>query len=99
MDLQNEKWMNEWMNEWKCSEKELDTVGERASGADAQPVVSPDNETVDCDTTCMDDDEDHKFSANQRENHVRSDLDTISLNVDSRDTKKLKFLMQEPKFQ
>ena len=37
--------------------------------------------------------EDHKFSINQCESRGKSDLDTISLNVDSRHTKKLKFLV------
>jgi hypothetical protein len=35
----------------------------------------------------------YKFSINQCESHVRSGLDTISLSIDSRDTRKLKFLV------
>src|SRR5215469_17026723 len=35
----------------------------------------------------------HKFSVNKCESHVKSDLDTISLSIDSRDTRKLKFLI------
>jgi hypothetical protein len=34
----------------------------------------------------------HKFSVNQCESHVTSELDPIYLRVDSRDTKKPKFL-------
>jgi hypothetical protein len=30
------------------------------------------------------------FSVNQRESHVKSDLDTISLSIDSRDSRNLK---------
>jgi hypothetical protein len=37
--------------------------------------------------------ESQKFSVNQRESHIKSDLDTISLNISSRDTRKLKFLI------
>ena len=35
----------------------------------------------------------YTFSINQFESHVRSGLDTISLNIDSRDSRKLKFLV------
>jgi hypothetical protein len=66
---------------------------QRASGADAQPVVSPDEKAIGCNITCRDDCGEYKFSINQCESHVKSDLDTISLNVDTRDTKKLKFLI------
>ena len=58
------------------------------SEADAQPVVSQDEETVGCDITCRDEGEYHKFSINQCESHAKSDLDTLSLNIDSRDTEK-----------
>jgi hypothetical protein len=37
--------------------------------------------------------ESHRFSVNQCESHEKSDLDTISFNTDSRDTRKLKFLI------
>ena len=77
----------------RCPEEVLDTIGKRASGADAQPVVSPDEKAIGCNITCRDDCEDYKFSTNQCESHGKSDLDTIFLNVDSRDTKKLKFLI------
>jgi len=33
------------------------------------------------------------FRVNQCESHVKSDLDTISLSIDSRDARKLKFLI------
>jgi len=76
----------------RCPEEELDTFGKRTSGADAQPVVSPDKKTVGCNLTCMNAYESHRFSLNQCESHVKSDLDTISLSISSRDTRKLKFL-------
>ena len=41
----------------------------------------------------MDEYETYRFNVNQCESHVKSDLDTISLNIDSRDTRKLKFLI------
>ena len=41
----------------------------------------------------MDEYESHRFSVNQCESHVKSDLDTISLSIDSRDARKLKFLI------
>ena len=41
----------------------------------------------------MDENESHTFSINQRESHVKSDIDTISLRIYSRDTRKLKFLI------
>jgi len=62
----------------RCPGKELDTCGKRISGTDAQLVVSPDKKTVGCNLTCMDEYESHKFSVNQCESHVKSDLDTIS---------------------
>ena len=55
--------------------------------------MSPDEWAIGCNITCRDDCEGHKFSINQCESHGKSDLDTISLNVDSRDTKELKFLV------
>jgi hypothetical protein len=76
-----------------CPEEVLGTIGKRASGADAKPVLSPDEKAIGCNITCRDECEDYKFSINQCESHGKSDLDTISLNVDSRDTKKLKFLI------
>ena len=77
----------------RCPEEVLDTIRKRASGADGQPVVSPDEKAIGCNITCRDDCEDYKFSINQCESHGKSDLDTISLNIDSRDTKKVKFLI------
>jgi hypothetical protein len=74
-------------------EKELDTVGKRTSGADAQPVAFPDTEAIGFKLFCMDGYGSHKFSINQCESHIKSDLDTISLSIDSRDTRKLKFLI------
>ena len=35
----------------------------------------------------------YKFSIDKCESHVRSGLDTISLSIDSRDTRKLKFVI------
>jgi len=77
----------------RCPEKELDTCGKRSSGADAQLVEFPDKKVVGCNSTCMDEYESHRFSVNQCESHVKSDLDTISLSIDSRDARKLKFLI------
>ena len=71
----------------------LDTIGKRASGADAQPIVSRDEKAIVCKITYRDDYEKYKFSINQCESHVKSDLDTIYLNVNTRDVKKLKFLI------
>jgi hypothetical protein len=83
----------------RCSGQKLDTFGRRESETDAQPVASPDEKTVGCNLTCMDAGEGPRFSINQCESHVKSDLATVSLNIDSRDTRKLKFLIaQEPKF-
>jgi hypothetical protein len=55
--------------------------------------VSPDEKAIGCNITCRDDCEDYKFSINQCESHGKSDVYTINLNVESRDTKKLKFLV------
>jgi len=41
----------------------------------------------------MNEDRSHEFSINQCESHARSDLDMISLNNDSTELKKLKFLI------
>jgi len=70
-------------------------VGKQTHGADAQPVESPDKETVGCNIFCMDEDEGHTFSVNHCGSHGKSDLDTISLNICSRDTMKLKFLLDK----
>ena len=74
-----------------CPREKLDTIGKRTSGAGEQPIVSPDKEAFDCKFICRDDYERYKFSINQCESHVKSDLD-ISLNVNTRDVKKLKLL-------
>ena len=73
----------------RCPEEELDTIGKRASGDDAQPIVSPDEKATGCKITSRDDYERYKFSINQCESHVKSGLDKISLNVNIRDVKKL----------
>ena len=77
----------------RCLEKGLDTCGKRTSGTDAQLVVSLDEKIVGCNLTCMEECKSHKFRVNQCESHVKSDLDTISLSIDSRDNRKLKFLI------
>ena len=76
-----------------CPKEKLDTIGKRTSGADEQSIVSPDEEALGCKLICRDDYEGYKFSINQCESHLKSDLDTISLNVNTRDVKKLKFLI------
>jgi len=55
----------------RYTEKELDTCGKRTSRAEAQIVVSPDEEGVGCNLTCMDEYESHRFSVNECESHVR----------------------------
>ena len=77
----------------QCPREKLDTIGKRTSGADEQSIVSPDEEALGCKLICRDDYEGYKFSINQCESHLKSDLDTISLNVNTRDVKKLKFLI------
>ena len=84
--------------EWRrscmpCPREKLDTIGKRRFGAGEHPVVSPDQEALGCELNCRDDYEIYKFSINQCKSHVQSDLDTISLNVNTRDVKKLKFLI------
>jgi hypothetical protein len=74
-----------------CPEKELDTYGKRTPGADAQLVVSPNKKVVGCNLSCTDEYESHRLNVNLYESHVKSDLDTISLSIDSRDGRKLKF--------
>jgi len=71
----------------RCPEKELDTCEKRRSGSDEQLVGSPDNKVVGCNLTCMGEYESPSFSVNQCESHVKSDLDTISLSIDSRDAR------------
>jgi hypothetical protein len=51
----------------RCPEEVLDAIGKQASGADAQPVVSPDEVAIGCNITCSDDCEGHKFSTNKCE--------------------------------
>jgi hypothetical protein len=41
----------------------------------------------------MDEYKGHKFNTNQCESHAKSNLDTISLSIDSRDARELKFLI------
>ena len=55
--------------------------------------MSPDKKIVGCNVTSIDEYETYRFNVNQCESHVKSDLDTISLNIDSRDTRKLRFLI------
>jgi hypothetical protein len=69
----------------RCPEEELDTIEKRASEADAQPIVSPDEKAICCKLTCRDDYERYKFSINHCESHVKSDIDTISLNDNTRE--------------
>jgi hypothetical protein len=77
----------------QCPREKLDTIGKRTSGAGSQPIVSPDEDALGCKLISRDDYERYKYSINQCESHVKSDLDTISLNVNTRDVKKLKFLI------
>jgi len=77
----------------RCPENELDTCGKRWSGSDGQLVGSPDSKVVGCSLTCMGQYESRNFRVNQCESHVKSDLDTVSLSIDSRDARKLNFLI------
>jgi hypothetical protein len=86
----------------RCPGEELDTRGELASGIDQQPFAFPNKETVGSNNICMEEKnhqfgtnrgERYKCSINQCESHVRSGLDTKSLSIDSRDSRKLKFLV------
>ena len=77
----------------RCPENELDTCGKRWSGSDGQLVGSPDGKVVGCSLTCMGQYESRNFRVNQCESHVKSDLDTVSLSIDSRDARKLNFLI------
>ena len=62
-------------------------------GIDEQPDDSSDQETLGCDLNCRDNHGKYKFIMNYCENHRKSDLDTISLKLDSRDSKEVKFLI------
>jgi hypothetical protein len=63
--------------------REMHAVSRRGTGHDRetevrageQPVVSSDKETLGCNLNCRDDYEKYKFSINQCESHVKSDLD------------------------
>ena len=46
-------------------QKTLGTIGKRASGADAQPIVYPDEKAIGCHITCRDDYKEYKFNINQ----------------------------------
>jgi hypothetical protein len=74
----------------QCPEEEMDTVGKRMRGSDDQPVDSPCPETLGCDVNCGDNYENYMFSINQCESHIKSDLDWISLKINTRDAKKVK---------
>jgi len=58
-----------------------------------QSLDSPSQEILRCNLNCKDDYENYKFNINQCESHIKSYLHTISLNVNTRYAKKLKFLI------
>jgi hypothetical protein len=88
-----------------CSEG-LDTFGKWRSGADTQPVASPDLQAIGCHLFCVEGSEDHNLKVvqcesqenldlnvccvdqnNHRcESHGRSELDTLSLYINSRES-------------
>ena len=74
-------------------EEELDIVGKRIHGTDEQPFDAPHQETLGCDLNRRDNYEKYKFSINYCENHMKSDLDTISLKIGTRDAKEASFLI------
>ena len=75
----------------KYPEEELDSFGKRMHGIDEQPDDYSHQETICCDLNCRDNHGKYKFSMNYCENHRKSDLDSISLKIDSRDSKEVKF--------
>ena len=58
-----------------------------------QPIEYPDQEAIGCKLISRDDYKIYKFSINQCESQVKHNLDTIHLNVNTRDVKKLKFFI------
>ena len=61
-------------------------------GIDEQPDYSSQQETG-CDLNCRDNHGKYKFNMNYCENRRKSDLDTISLKIDGRVSKEVKFLI------
>ena len=59
--------------------------GKRKSGIDVQPVYSPDQETLSCALNCQERLREVKFNINPCESPVKSELDTISLHVNTSD--------------
>jgi len=61
-------------------------------GRNLNVVQSGSQENSDLHVCCVGENN-HRFSVNQCESHGRSELDTISLFINSRDSRKLKFLI------
>jgi hypothetical protein len=74
-------------------EEKLDSFGKRMQGIGEQPDGSSHQEILVCELNRRDNYEKYKFSVNHCENHMKSDLDTISLKINNRDSKKVKFLI------
>ena len=74
-------------------EEKLDRCGKRLQGIGEQPDGSSHQEILGCELNRSDNYEKYKFSVNHCENHMKSDLDTISLKI-NRDSKEVKFLIE-----
>jgi len=74
-------------------EEKLDCCGKRLQGIAEQPDGSSHQEILGCELNSRDNYEKYKFSVNHCENHMKSDLDTISLKIHNRDSKEVKFLI------
>jgi hypothetical protein len=61
----------------RYSGQKLNMFGKRESETDAQPIASPEEKTAGCNLTCKDAGEGPRFSINQWESHMKSDLATV----------------------
>ena len=77
----------------QCPEEELDTIGKQKPGTDEQPDDSPSQEKLGCDLNCRDNYENYKLRFNQCESQMKSDLDTVTLKIDTGDEKKVKYFI------
>jgi len=68
-------------------EEKMDRFGKRLQGIGEQPDGSSDQEILGCEFNRRDNYEKYKFSVNHCENHMKSDLDTISMKINNRDSK------------
>ena len=75
------------------SRRETGSLRKRLQGIGEQPDGSSHQEILGCELNRRDNYEKYKFSVNHCENHMKSDLDTISLKINNRDSKEVKFLI------